>query len=119
MKSYTCQKNIVHTKNIDIAKKGMIDNNIIFKVSQLYKIFGDETRLKILNSLIETELCVCDISNILTMSHSSVSHQLKVLRDMNLVKTRKAGKSVYYSLSDEHILQIIKIGVEHVNEEFI
>lgn len=116
MSNNICEEHIIHEKNITCAKKNMLDNKTILKVSNLYKVFGDETRLKILNSLLYSELCVCDISEILNMSHSSISHQLKVLRDMKLVKTRKVGKSVYYSLKDDHILEIMKIGVEHVNE---
>ena len=116
MKEYDCCSNIIHKDNGNLAKKNMLDLDIIFQVSNLYKVFSDETRLKILNSLLYSELCVCDISEVLEMSHSSISHQLKILRDMKLVKTRKVGKSVYYSLIDDHILEIIKIGVEHVNE---
>lgn len=116
MKEYDCCSNIIHKDNVNLAKKNMLDLDIIFQVSNLYKVFSDETRLKILNSLLYSELCVCDISEVLEMSHSSISHQLKILRDMKLVKTRKVGKSVYYSLIDDHILEIIKIGVEHVNE---
>lgn len=116
MKDFFCQDDISHKDNINIAKKNMLDEDIIFKVSNLYKVFSDETRLKILNSLLYSELCVCDISQLLEMTHSSISHQLKILRDMKLVKTRKLGKSVYYSLMDDHIFEIIKIGVEHINE---
>ena len=116
MKEYDCCHNIIHEDNIADAKRNMLDEEIIFKVSNLYKVFSDETRLKILNSLLYSELCVCDISELLEMTHSSISHQLKILRDMRLVKARKSGKSVYYSLMDDHIFEIIKIGVEHVNE---
>lgn len=111
-----CEENIIHEKNIINAKKNMLDMKTISQVSELYKVFGDETRLRILNALLYSELCVCDISELLEMSHSSISHQLKILRDMKFVKTRKVGKSVYYSLIDDHIFKIIKIGVEHVNE---
>lgn len=111
-----CEDDIIHEENITNAKKNMLDEDTIYRVSNLYKIFSDETRLKILNALLYSELCVCDISELLNMSHSSISHQLKTLRDMKLVKNRKVGKSVYYSLKDDHILKIIKIGVEHVNE---
>lgn len=116
MKEFDCQEDIIHKDNINIARKNMLDEDVIFEVSNLYKVFSDETRLKILNSLLYSELCVCDISELLEMTHSSISHQLKILRDMKLVKARKSGKSVYYSLMDDHILEIIKIGVEHVNE---
>lgn len=115
--TYTvCEDEIIHKDNILLAKKNMLDDDTIFRVSNLYKVFSDETRLKILNALLNTELCVCDISEILNMSHSSISHQLKTLRDMKLVKTKKVGKSVYYSLIDNHIEKIIRIGVEHINE---
>jgi len=112
-----CEEDFIHKDNVIYAKKNMLDDDTIFRVSNLYKIFSDETRLKILNALLSTELCVCDISEILNMSHSSISHQLKILRDMKLVKTKKVGKSVYYSLIDNHIEKIIRIGVEHINEE--
>ncbi len=106
-------------KDIDMTKikEDLLGEDIIFEVSNLYKVFSDETRLKILNALLLSELCVYDISSLLEMSHSSISHQLKILRDMRLVKTKKKGKSVYYSLKDDHIQKIIKIGVEHVCEK--
>ena len=116
MKDIYCEEDFIHKDNILLAKKNMLDDDTIFRVSNLYKVFSDETRLKILNALLNTELCVCDISDILNMSHSSISHQLKTLRDMKLVKTKKIGKSVYYSLIDNHIEKIIRIGVEHINE---
>ncbi len=95
----------------------LLDEDIIFNVSNLYKVFSDETRLKILTVLLDNELCVYDIAELLNMTHSSISHQLKVLRDMKLVKAHKHGKNVYYTLIDDHIERIIKIGVEHVNEK--
>ena len=114
MEDYKCSNITIHQDNINLAKKNMLNEQIIFEVSNLYKVFGDETRLKILNSLLYTELCVCDISEILEMTHSSISHQLKILRDMKLVKSKKVGKSVYYSLIDEHIIEIIKINQFHI-----
>ena len=99
------------------AKKNMLDEDTVFNVSNLYKVFSDETRLRILNALLDNELCVYDIAEILDMTHSSISHQLKILRDMKLVKAHKHGKNVYYTLIDDHIEKIIKIGVEHVNEK--
>ena len=99
------------------GKNNLLDEDTIFNVSNLYKVFSDETRLKILTILLDNELCVYDIAEILDMTHSSISHQLKVLRDMKLVKAHKHGKNVYYTLIDDHIERIIKIGVEHVNEK--
>lgn len=111
-----CEDDSIHRENIIKARDNMLSEDMIFEVSNLYKVFSDETRLKILDALLNSELCVCDISELLNMTHSSISHQLKILRDMKLVKTRKVGKSVYYSLIDDHIQKIIEIGVEHVNE---
>ena len=112
-----CEDNSIHNDKIIKAQKEMLSEDMIFEVSNLYKVFSDETRLKILNALLTSELCVCDISELLGMTHSSISHQLKILRDMRLVKAKKVGKSVYYSLKDDHIQKIIEIGVEHINEK--
>lgn len=89
---------------------------IICKLSQFYKIFGDETRIRILNLLIDKSLCVNDIAASLGMSQSSISHQLQVLRYANFVRTEKQGKVVYYSLADSHIKIILKYGFEHIME---
>ena len=95
----------------------MPDEIVISDLSDLFKVFGDSSRLKILCSLRDNELCVQDISLGLSMSQSSVSHQLRILKDAKLVKYRRDGKNTYYSLDDEHIEQIINIGVEHVIEQ--
>ena len=89
---------------------------IIEKLADFYKIMGDSTRLKLLISLEHGELCASDLANITSMSRSAVSHQLKALRQANLVKSRKDGKTVYYSLDDEHIYSILKVALEHVQE---
>ncbi len=89
---------------------------LLVGLSEFYKIFGDPTRLRILDVLVNKPLCVNEISNILDISQSAVSHQLKNLRSSNLVKTEKIGKNVYYSISDEHIEIILKYGVEHISE---
>ena len=95
----------------------MPDEIVISDLSDLFKVFGDSSRLKILCSLRDNELCVQDISLGPSMSQSSVSHQLRILKDAKLVKYRRDGKNTYYSLDDEHIEQIINIGVEHVIEQ--
>lgn len=112
-----CQEEKVHNENIEFVRENMIDNYYSSKLSLLFKVFGDDTRVRILLSLLNKELCVCDISNLLNMTHSAISHQLKVLRDMDLVKTRKEGKEVYYSLGDSHVEVILNIGIEHIMEE--
>ena len=89
---------------------------LLYGLSEFYKIFGDQTRLRILDALLNKTLCVTEISELLDMTQSAISHQLKNLRASNLVKTEKIGKNVYYSISDEHIKIILKYGVEHISE---
>lgn len=92
------------------------DDEILYDLAELFKVFGDSTRIKILYSLFETELCVYDIARLLNLSQSSVSHQLRILKTSKLVKFRREGKSVFYSLDDEHVRAIISMGMEHVEE---
>ncbi len=89
---------------------------LLYGLSEFYKIFGDQTRLRILDVLVNKPLCVNEISEILDISQSAISHQLKNLRSSNLVKTEKVGKNVYYSIADEHIKIILKYGLEHISE---
>lgn len=89
---------------------------LLYGLSEFYKIFGDQTRLRILDALLYKPLCVNEISELLDMTQSAISHQLKNLRASNLVKTEKIGKNVYYSISDEHIKIILKYGLEHISE---
>lgn len=103
----------------DIIKKvhdGMPDENTLFDLAELYKVFGDSTRIRILYVLFESEMCVCDIAGILNMSISSISHQLRVLKQAKLVSYRRSGKTVFYSLADEHVSLIIEQGVNHITE---
>ncbi len=115
------EKIVFNLKHIDqdlinsLAKE--IDNqDEIIKLSEFFKIFADPTRIKILKVLAVSELCVCNITQLLGMKQPAISHQLRVLRQANLVKFRKSGKTVYYSLADSHIESIITQGTEHVNE---
>ena len=89
---------------------------LLYGLSEFYKIFGDQTRLRILDALLNKPLCVNEISELLDMTQSAISHQLKNLRTSNLVKTEKIGKNVYYSISDEHIKIILTYGLEHISE---
>ncbi len=103
----------------DVVKKLLEeqpDDEILYDLAELFKVFGDSTRIKILYALFETELCVYDIARILNLSQSSVSHQLRILKTSKLVKFRREGKSVFYSLDDEHVREIISMGMEHVEE---
>ena len=89
---------------------------LLYGLSEFYKIFGDQTRLRILDALLNKPLCVSEISELLDMTQSAISHQLKNLRSSNLVKGEKNGKNVYYSISDDHIKIILKYGLEHISE---
>lgn len=88
----------------------------LYDLAELFKIFGDSTRIKILYALIESELCVGDIAQLLNLSQSAVSHQLRILKDAKLVKFRRDGKIIFYSLDDEHVRNILSMGMEHVEE---
>jgi len=113
----TCDCVVIHSDVVEKVKNEFPEEELLADLSDFYKIFSDSTRVKILYALDKSELCVCDISSLLNMTISAVSHQLKILRESNLVKTHRDGKVVYYSLSDEHVQKIIEFGLEHVCEE--
>lgn len=93
-----------------------IDENELYDLAELFKVFGDSTRIRILFALFEEELCVCDIATRLTMTQSAISHQLKILKQSKLIKSRREGKLIYYSLADDHVRTMIYQGLEHVEE---
>ena len=97
-------------------KKEMIDEDVIFDMAELFKVFGDSTRMKIISALLQDELCVGEIAEITNSTQSAISHQLRVLKQAKLVKFKKVGKTVYYSLDDDHIYQIYKLVKEHIEE---
>ena len=103
-------------KILEKIKKEMIDEDIIFDMAELFKVFGDSTRIRILFVLFGSEVCVCDLAETLNMTQSAVSHQLKILKQAKLVSSRREGKSVFYSLADEHVRTIIDQGREHIEE---
>lgn len=105
-----------HTKLLAKITKDMPTDEKLFDLSELFKMFGDSTRMKILFVLFESEACTCGLAEALRMTSSAVSHQLNALKRAKLVKTRRVGKSVYYSLSDDHVRTIIKMGMEHIEE---
>ncbi|ACZ11833.1 ArsR/SmtB family transcription factor [Sulfurospirillum deleyianum] len=111
-----CSCDILHENLIEIVKKKMPQEEKLYDLAELFKVFGDTTRVKIISALFEAELCVCDIAVLLGMSQSAISHQLRVLRQARLVKHRKEGKVVFYSLDDEHIKSIFNQGLEHILE---
>ena len=91
-------------------------DDLLIRLAELFKIFGDPTRIKILYVLLEHEMCVCDIAQLLGMSQSSISHQLRILKQSSLVKFRREGKTVFYSLADEHVMTILSQGFDHITE---
>ncbi len=101
---------------VDLMKNNKLEKDVVYQLAELFKTIGDPTRIKILYALKERELCVCDLSELLEMSSSAISHQLRVLRNNKLVKFRKEGRSVYYSLDDEHVLCLFGQGLQHVME---
>ena len=105
-----------HTRTAEKIKSAMPDEDMLVDIAELFKVFGDSTRTKILAALSCSECCVCCLSSVLGMSVSAVSHQLRILRQSKLVKTRRIGKEIYYSLDDEHIGEIFTTALEHVKE---
>lgn len=97
-------------------RESQLDEDVLFDLAELFKIFGDSTRIRILYTLSDEELCVSDIANMLSLTVSAVSHQLRILKASKLVKCRREGKIIFYMLSDEHVRDIINIGLEHVIE---
>lgn len=113
----TCDCDIIHEDTVANARKVMLEEDTYYDLAEFFKVFSDITRIKILNALLLSEMCVCDIGSLLNMNHSAVSHQLRLLKQMRLVKFRKEGKIVYYSLDDHHIKEIFDQGLIHVKEK--
>lgn len=111
-----CEITTIHEDVIQKVKENMPEENVLYNLGEFFKLLGDGTRIKILNALFYSEMCVCDIAALLGMTQSAISHQLRVLKQGRFVKHRKEGKSVYYSLDDEHIKHIIEQGLTHIKE---
>ena len=111
-----CEFMHAHEDIIDKVNQEMPEEEILYDLAELFKIFGDSTRIKILYVLLEAEMCVCDIAQLLNMNQSAISHQLRVLKQSQLVKFRREGKTVFYSLADGHVRTILGQGMEHVTE---
>ena len=111
-----CDCDVIHEDLVETAKKGMIDDDTLFSIADFFKVMSDSTRVKILNLLEAGELCVCDIAYILNMTKSAVSHQLKNLKEVNLIVGRKQGKEVWYSLADRHVREVFDVSLEHIRE---
>jgi ArsR family transcriptional regulator len=111
-----CESTVIHKDRIKKVRSRIPDVKDLEELADLFKSLGDLTRIKILHALSVSEMCVCDLSNLLGMQQSAISHQLKILRLNDLVLARKAGKVVYYSLADEHVQGIFALGMIHVTE---
>ena len=111
-----CEYMHAHEEIVNRVKDKMPKEESLYDLAELFKTFGDSTRIKILYVLFESEMCVCDISRLLNMTQSAISHQLKILKQNRLVKYRKEGKTVFYSLDDTHVRDIIEKGMEHISE---
>lgn len=111
-----CEGTEIHEDLLKTATEHMPDEEELYDLAELFKVFGDSTRIRILYVLFESELCVCDIAEALQMTQPAISHQLRILKQAKLVKNRREGKSVFYSLADGHVRTIIAQGKEHIEE---
>lgn len=112
-----CDCEVIHADLVEAAKKRMPDENELYDLADFFKVLGDSTRAKIIWALDESEMCVCDLAVLLNMTKSAISHQLSSLKQADLVKYRKEGKVVFYSLADYHIREIFEKGLEHIRED--
>ena len=111
-----CDHTEIHEDLLKIGEETMPDETTLYDLAELFKVFGDSTRIRILFVLFEAEVCVCDLAQALNMTQSAISHQLKILKQSKLVKSRREGKSIFYSLADDHVRTIIAQGCEHIEE---
>ena len=111
-----CEVLCINERKVASARRAMKPDATLFKLAATFKVLGDPTRTKIISALLQEELCVCDLASLIGISQSAISHQLRVLRNMNLVKYRKDGRIAYYSLDDDHISAILTAGLKHVEE---
>lgn len=112
-----CDCTVIHEDVVNAVRGKMPPEERLYDLAELFKVFGDSTRIKILCALTESEMCVCDIASLLNMTQSAISHQLRVLKSARLVKNRREGKVVYYSLDDAHVRQVFEQGLIHINEK--
>ena len=115
-KTPVCEQECYHEELIASVERALPGEELLFDLAELFKMFADSTRVRILFALFESELCVCDIARVLNLTQSAVSHQLRILKGGKLVKYRREGKTVFYSLADDHVRSIIELGLEHIEE---
>jgi ArsR family transcriptional regulator len=111
-----CDVFCINKEAVDNVRSHMLNHQLVADTAEIFKVLGDPTRMRLLYALAQRELCVCDLSAVLGMTQSAISHQLRVLRSARLVRYRKAGKIVYYTLADAHVMQFIDVGVDHARE---
>jgi DNA-binding transcriptional ArsR family regulator len=111
-----CQVRVIHLDRVEQARSETVSEKEIERLSAIYKILGDPSRLKIVMALKNVEMCVCDLAAYLGLTESAVSHQLRRFRDLALVKSRREGQVIYYSLDDEHVAELLNVGLEHISE---
>lgn len=116
-KEELCESNEIHEDLLKIVDKTLPEETELYDLAELFKVFGDSTRIRILFVLFEAEVCVCDLAKALNMTQSAISHQLRILKQNKLVKSRREGKSIFYSLADDHVRTIINQGREHIEED--
>lgn len=112
-----CDTVEIHQSLLDIVNEKMPEEETLYNLAELFKVFGDSTRIRILFVLFEAEVCVCDLAQALNMTQSAISHQLRILKQNKLVKNRREGKSIFYSLADDHVRTIIAQGLNHIEED--
>lgn len=112
-----CESIEIHEDLLKIVNDTMPAETELYDLAELFKVFGDSTRIRILYVLFEAEVCVCDLAQVLNMTQSAISHQLRILKNSKLVKCRREGKSVFYSLADDHVRTIIAQGRDHISED--
>lgn len=111
---YKCDCDVIHEEVVEKVKDSMVEEELLYDMAEFFKVLGDSTRIRIICALFESELCVCDIANVLNMTQSAISHQLKTLKQARLVKSRREGKVMYYTLDDEHVKKIFDLGLIHL-----
>lgn len=112
-----CDCDVIHGEVVEAVRRKMPDENELYDLADFFKVLGDSTRSKIIWALDEHEMCVCDLAVLLNMTKSAISHQLRALREANLVVNRREGKNVFYALADDHVQAIFEKGLEHIREK--
>ena len=112
-----CDCAVVHQDIVELVRGRLLSEENYYDLADIFKVFGDSTRVRILSALDVHEMCVCDLANVLSMTKSAVSHQLRILRTNNLVSARRDGKNMFYSLADDHIQSIFELALKHLNED--